>query len=209
MASQDPARTRSIAEKLASRLTELSSMVDDMLRYAAGARDFGQTVAVKELLDSVVENFEPQIDASRALRIDLPDETLTLSGNEDSLRAALLNLVSNAFQAGGAKAVVTIGASSSDGQICLAVTDNGPGVVQEVREHIFEPFFTTRPQGTGLGLAVVRSIAEAHGGNVGLRCDAAGSTFYIYLPLADSGTCEAGRPPSALPALPLAEVANG
>ena len=64
----------------------------------------------------------------------------------------------------------------------LTVSDNGSGVDETLRERIFEPFFTTRRQGTGLGLAVVRSVAVAHGGSVCVENHAEGATFLLRLP---------------------------
>ncbi|MBT8076977.1 MAG: PAS domain-containing sensor histidine kinase [Gammaproteobacteria bacterium] len=210
LGSAENRRHRCIAEKLESRLAEMGRMVDDMLRFAAGARDFGQDVVVRDLLESVVDNVEPQLDDDCTLRVELPDESLTLSGNQDALRAALLNLVGNAMQACGAGAEIEIGAVRGDGQICLSVTDNGPGVPLHLQDAVFEPFYTTRPQGTGLGLAVVRTIAEAHGGMVLLRSDAAGSTFCLSLPAGETESPVALEMLGVAAAVPpMAEAANG
>ena len=63
------------------------------------------------------------------------------------------------------------------------VSDNGPGVPAEIRERIFEPFFTTRARGNGIGLSIVKSVVEAHGGSVSTgRLRAGGATFVIDLP---------------------------
>jgi signal transduction histidine kinase len=62
------------------------------------------------------------------------------------------------------------------------VSDNGPGVPQHIRERIFEPFFTTRARGNGIGLAIVKSVVEAHQGSVCLAEAARGATFIIELP---------------------------
>jgi two-component system sensor histidine kinase FlrB len=98
------------------------------------------------------------------------------------LKGALLNLVNNALQACGANARIELGAVRSNNQICLTVTDNGDGISDEIRSRIFEPFFTTRPQGTGLGLAVVRSVADVHNGEVLVDSGPKGTTFAICLP---------------------------
>jgi signal transduction histidine kinase len=70
------------------------------------------------------------------------------------------------------------------------VSENGPGVPAHIRERIFEPFFTTRALGNGIGLAIVRSVVEAHQGSVtladGLSKDGVGATFIIELPAEES-----------------------
>ena len=67
------------------------------------------------------------------------------------------------------------------------VSDNGPGVPAHIRERIFEPFFTTRARGNGIGLAIVKSVVEAHGGSVSwLDSSGCGATFVIELPAEES-----------------------
>jgi signal transduction histidine kinase len=76
----------------------------------------------------------------------------------------------------------------------IAVTDNGPGIPFELRERIFEPFFTTRPEGTGLGLAVVQAVMEAHGGTIRLETPRTGGTrFVMSLPAAQQEILPSGK----------------
>jgi len=100
------------------------------------------------------------------------------------VRQAILNLVMNAVQAmprGGRLSV----RSRIDGAFArIEVADTGPGVPAEIRQKIFEPFFTTKATGTGLGLAVVRRIAEGHGGTVEVGdAPAGGAAFVLRFPL--------------------------
>jgi two-component system sensor histidine kinase HydH len=69
-----------------------------------------------------------------------------------------------------------------DGRAQIVVSDNGPGVPAQIRERIFEPFFTTRARGNGIGLSIVKSVVEAHGGSVQLADSTRGATFVIELP---------------------------
>ena len=186
-----------VVGKITSRLQDLAGMMDDMLRYAAGAKQSGETVRVAELLQSVADTIGPQIEPENQLVVDVVDPGLVIEVNRTALKGALLNLVGNAVQACTEQPRVELGAVRSKNQICLTVTDNGDGIPEEIRRRIFEPFFTTRPQGTGLGLAVVRSVAEAHNGEVLVDSSPTGTTFAVCLPAAsvahEPEECPAGN----------------
>jgi signal transduction histidine kinase len=72
--------------------------------------------------------------------------------------------------------------------VCVAVSDEGPGVPENVREHVFDPYFTTRDSGTGLGLAVSREVVAHHGGSLSFVTEDAGTTFTVRLPVLRSET---------------------
>ncbi|HEY3539081.1 MAG TPA: HAMP domain-containing sensor histidine kinase [Trinickia sp.] len=104
----------------------------------------------------------------------------------EQLRRALDNLLVNALRHAGEGGVVNVHAShecSSDtSHLRIAVSDSGPGVPASQRERIFEPFVTGRPDGSGLGLAVVREVAAAHGGRAWLDDTPKGASFVIEIP---------------------------
>jgi two-component system sensor histidine kinase FlrB len=177
------ANRKDIADKITSRLQDLAEMMDDMLSYAAGAKQSGDAVAVSDLLDEVADTIRPQLKSGDQLIVDDVDPHLVVDVNITALKGALLNLVNNAFQACKDNPRVELGAVRSNNQICLTVSDNGQGIGDEIKSRIYEPFFTTRPQGTGLGLAVVRSVAEAHNGDVLVDSGPAGTTFAVCLPV--------------------------
>jgi two-component system sensor histidine kinase FlrB len=107
-----------------------------------------------------------------------------LTGNRETLASALINLVTNALNIAGTAARVHVVARDAGLQAEVIVVDDGPGIAPELRERVFDPFFTSRPEGTGLGLSVARSIARAHGGDVTLVDGAAGSTtFALRVPV--------------------------
>jgi signal transduction histidine kinase len=101
---------------------------------------------------------------------------------EAVLETMLSTLVDNSRQARAGQ--VVIAARHEAGRITLTVADDGPGVPEADRERLFEPFFTTRRAtgGTGLGLPIARSLAEAHGGQIRLGAGAAGALFELSLP---------------------------
>jgi signal transduction histidine kinase len=77
---------------------------------------------------------------------------------------------------------VKVSAESSFGQLRLVLRDNGRGIPPEKLNKIFIPFFTTKPQGTGLGLALVHRIATQHGGSVSVTSDNSGTSFTLQFP---------------------------
>lgn len=149
-------------------------------------------------LNAIVEH------AVRVVRVGglPPDAQLTftpatdlepLSLDPDPLVAAVLNLVRNAVEAAGPGGRVDVRCERVGAGAVFTVSDDGPGLADDVRAQLFTPFFTTRPTGTGLGLVIARRILEAHGG----RLDAdprgsSGTVFRGYLPAAESPTDTAG-----------------
>ena len=107
-------------------------------------------------------------------------------GDRLKLRQALRNLLANALEAqplgGAVRVVLRIDAD----EVSLTVDDAGPGLALEIEAKVLEPFFTTRPEGTGLGLAFVRQVAELHGGRVEVHGRASalgGARFVLRFPL--------------------------
>ena len=103
---------------------------------------------------------------------------------EDVLESILSNLLDNARQHGGDAVIVAVTGPGS-GSLLIEVSDNGPGISAANVARVFEPFFTTaRSQGgTGLGLAVVKSLLTAHRGDIRLAETSAGTQMEIRLPL--------------------------
>jgi two-component system NtrC family sensor kinase len=108
-----------------------------------------------------------------------------------------MNIILNAVEAmnGAGRLVVRSFLSSSGEQVCVEISDTGPGIEEEVLPHIFEPFFTTKDagKGTGLGLSVVFGIVNEHLGQVRVRSGPGeGATFTIELPLGDKNVAQTG-----------------
>ena len=126
--------------------------------------------------------------------IDLSGGAAPMEGDEDLLHRVVSNLVLNAVQAAGTGARVSVrtgrpaahelpGGAGVDNPVSLAVTDNGPGIPDNLRPRLFEPFVTGRVGGTGLGLAIVQRAVVAHRGLVFVDSTAGqGTTFTVYFP---------------------------
>lgn len=179
-----------VVRKITARLNDLGRMVNDMLGFAAGIRRSQESLYVRDLLKDVCLAVAAQLDERTQLSVSAEDDRLQLEGNKDALKGALVNLVTNAVQACDSDAVIVLAACRKSDFIELSVSDNGPGIAAAALPRLFEPFFTTRPQGTGLGLAVVQTVAHAHGGTVSVDSSGAGSRFTICLPVIADGSAQ-------------------
>jgi two-component system sensor histidine kinase FlrB len=104
-------------------------------------------------------------------------------GNITALSGAIQNLIHNSLSVIKTDAIIDISAYSQGEYAYISVRDNGPGISVELADKIFEPFYTSRSQGTGLGLAVVKSVTNAHQGEVSLLSKPGeGAHFCIKIP---------------------------
>jgi signal transduction histidine kinase len=103
--------------------------------------------------------------ADRGVRVDLHAEPALATGDAEALRGAVANLLRNAVQASPAGGCVKVAVSACQGGMArVTVRDHGPGIDPDLLARAFDAFVTTRAHGTGLGLAMVRRVADEHGG---------------------------------------------
>jgi len=165
-------------------VTRLSTVTRDLLRLARDEEDEPGPV----VLDDVVQRATALLKrtfVARGIELDVVpgDGRPLIIGSEKGVEILCLNLLLNAADAtppGGTVTVATRMLLARD-EVRLEVRDTGPGVPAELRERIFEPFFTTKGagRGTGLGLAVCRSIVERHGGRIWVEPNPAGGSRFI------------------------------
>ena len=163
-----------------------------MLGFAAGGKRGDENVDTRALFAAIAATLDGQleagtcfdllIDGSDYATIEPGDARFAFAANANALKGALINLVLNAAQAGGSN--IQLAAWRDTDDIFFTVTDDGQGIPEEALPRLFEPFFTTRPQGTGLGLAVVRAVTRAHGGDVSVSRLRRGTRFTLRLPAA-------------------------
>jgi signal transduction histidine kinase len=112
-----------------------------------------------------------------------------IEGHPSKVRQIVANLVRNAAEAAGPGGSVEVAVRDDEGELTVEVADDGPGIDSAARARLFEPFFTTKPQGTGLGLAVSRALARAHGGEVeAASSPGAGARFTFRVPRSGEGS---------------------
>src|SRR5438132_5632901 len=179
---------RLLLDMVAEEADRLNRMVGDLLEYSRPLRPAVQAVALQPVIDEAVRSVLPtRYENDIAVRVSVEPGIGPVSADARLFRQALVNLVTNSVQAMPHGGILTITASRviSDGaaQIRIAVHDTGAGIPPDVRGKVFQPFFTTKPTGTGLGLAVVKRIAEGQGGRVQLAQSDHGTEFHLFLPL--------------------------
>lgn len=190
----DESKRVNIAQKLMSRLTHLEQQVRDMLIFAKGDLKTAELVEVREfclsLQDAISAHNWPDT-VSVELRNKCPEELFYC--NSEALVGAVINLVENAAQATSNEISVQISLKQSRDKawfIC-AVKDNGPGMDKKTLSKVMEPFYTTKSQGTGLGLAVVKAVVSAHGGEFTLFSEEGdGTEAELRIPLANITSAE-------------------
>jgi PAS domain S-box-containing protein len=176
-----------IIDEEASRL---DAMVRNLLSYARPIHPRRLPEPLGPLLEeALTTSLRAHGDGAAAVRtaVEVDGRLGAVAVDAQLLRMALINIFTNALQAmpGGGELHVHVAPEARDGEdwVEIQIRDTGGGIPAEHLPRIFEPFFTTRAAGTGLGLAVVRRIVEAHeGAAVAFSEPGRGSTFALYLP---------------------------
>lgn len=188
-----PARTQRLARVLRDSSRRLDALVTQFLELArAEAGMVGEDRGQVELGALVVGVVEATVETMAAQQEHAPVElshqveTLTVPGVSGRLETAVRNLVHNAASFAGGGGHVRVRLARAGHRARLEVEDDGPGIAREDLPRVFDRFFTRRQgkKGTGLGLALVRAIAQAHGGEASVRSVVGqGTTFTLELPL--------------------------
>jgi signal transduction histidine kinase len=138
-------------------------------------------VDLTELLEELLRTAVP-LAVGSSLRVH--PGTPRILGHYDALRRAFSNLLRNAVEAMAGTGRVDVRIAPGAGGVVVAIADRGPGIPADQRAQVFEPYWTTKVEGTGLGLALVRQTAAAHGGSVEVReTPGGGATFVMTLSL--------------------------
>lgn len=177
-------RKHRFATEVVSRLRELETFIQGTLDFASGRSEWRQPVDLAAVVADACQLIQPQADlAGITLSAELPPAGSELPGSRGALLSMLLNLLDNAIIACSRGGRVRIGLRHAADGLQLDVADDGCGMCAGTRARLFEPYFTTRGDGHGLGLAYVKSVAEAHGGSVSVESQpGGGSVFTLLLP---------------------------
>jgi two-component system sensor histidine kinase PilS (NtrC family) len=164
-------------------IQRLNELITEFLDYVKPSNIKLVDISVAPILEEVVSTAKARKDA-RSIEISVGTAPgIIARASPEKLRALLINLVLNSIQAIRGRGRVELGCRKEKNHVVIWVQDTGSGMTDEVKRHLFEPFFTTKEKGTGLGLATVYKIVEAHQGSI--RCfsePGKGSRFEVTLP---------------------------
>jgi two-component system phosphate regulon sensor histidine kinase PhoR len=197
-ALEDPETSREFVETIHRNAAWLRRLVEDLLDLAAleagKTRVEPQAVAVR---DAVAAAFEAVAERASARRVTLTlGSGLDLAVHSDPghLRRMVLNALDNAVKHGREGGAASVSASATHDRVSIAVSDDGPGLSPDELERVFERFHRAQGaidrgiKGSGLGLAMIRSLAAANGGAARLESEPGrGSTMIVTLPRAPAG----------------------
>jgi PAS domain S-box-containing protein len=176
--------------RMQSDCFRLSHLMESILSSAKPLEPKFEKVELQFLLRKILERWRPRlskVNVEPFLKLD--PNVPPIKGDPRSLEQVFSNLISNSVdamtkQGGGTLALKLspINTIPNLSQVEITVTDDGPGIPDDLKEHIFEPFISNKPRGTGLGLAISKQIVTAHHGSIQVNTFPGGTVFQVVLP---------------------------
>ena len=190
---EDKPRQR-LMEIVLREIDRLNGLIEDFLGYARPQELVLDTVDLREVLHDTLVLLRQDAAMGTGVEVDLNlcEDSLRIIGADAAIRQVIWNLLRNAAEAVQGDGKVTISADvlfagiEPRPYVELRIDDTGAGFDEETKSRLFEPFFTTKEAGTGLGLATVHRIVEAHEGMIWAESGDSGATFRVMLPCAEA-----------------------
>ncbi|MFQ5804927.1 MAG: sensor histidine kinase [Phycisphaerae bacterium] len=180
----EPGPALELIEKIDAGIRAIDCVVQDTLALAPRS---GKLLprSLRSIVESAHELCRATLQGRQvALEVRYEVSDVLVLTDETALQRVFVNLIANAAQASPENAAVLVQVRAGpEGQVQVRVTDEGPGVPQEIIEKVFDPFFTTKESGMGLGLTIAHRLVEAHGGRLTARNrPEGGAEFVVALP---------------------------
>jgi two-component system sensor histidine kinase AtoS len=183
-------KNRDVIARLQQDCTRLTHLMESVLAFSRPMEYTMEPVDLALLLQNLIERWRPRLARLKIeTNIQVAPDTPKVNGNPRALEQVFVNLVSNASQAMGETGgflvmkIQALNVNSQLPEVEVTVSDTGPGIPEEIRDHIFEPFITTSKKGTGLGLAITKRIVVAHKGTISVNSVPGGTVFMVRLPI--------------------------
>lgn len=177
--------TSSVANTLVEQIDHLSKIAADFARFANIGNRYVERFDLHQVIDGLKELYRsnPKVE----IKWSKTRKSLIMDADKTHMNRLFTNLLTNAIDACSEKekCIIEISEEVQQSNVLIKVKDNGEGIPEEIRPSIFTPNFTTKSSGTGLGLAMSKSIVEQAGGSIWFEtAPGVGSTFFVLLPLA-------------------------
>ncbi|MGQ0795083.1 MAG: sensor histidine kinase [Nitrosopumilaceae archaeon] len=167
-------------ERINVAMNRMSNQIESVMNFVATKPLKIEETSIRRILRSVIKN----IDVPDSIRINLPNNDVTLNCDSDKLEIVFENIFHNAIQAMKDKGILNVKIVEGHDFVKIELEDSGPGIPDEVLPQIFDPLFTTKQEGTGLGLPSCKNIIEQHKGTIDVKTTVGkGTTFIIQLPV--------------------------
>ncbi len=196
-----PEQIAAIVEQIANEAMRAGEFIRHIRAFVAKEPPARARVDLNPLVESVCRLVAAESARARvSIDLELSPEPVVAVVDRIQIEQVLLNFLRNAFDAlasepSAERRVTVRTAAAPDGETTISVSDRGPGLDPEIAGRIFEPFFTTKASGMGMGLAISRSIVEAHGGRLWTAAaEPHGAIFWISLPAPEAAHADDGTP---------------
>jgi len=178
-------RARAAAAKIDKYGNRAAEIIDRIRSFYKKSPPQRESVDVNGIIQEMLTLLKGEADRySVTMRTELSVELPKITADRVQLQQVFMNLMVNGIEAmNDSGGELTVKSQRHDGQLQFSVSDTGVGLPTEKMDQIFSAFYTTKPQGSGMGLAISRSIVESHGGRLWATAnDGRGATFHFSLP---------------------------
>jgi len=173
------------ADVMIAETERLNRVISQLIEFAKPLDLKKEKVKFVELVQHAIKLIDADAQKNKiSVRIDAAVEMPVVEVDPDKIKQVLLNIFLNALAALKESGKLTIELSPGKDNLTVIISDDGAGIEKADLPRIYDPYFTSKPAGTGLGLAVVQKIMEAHGGRINVESIAGkGTKVFLYFPL--------------------------
>ncbi|MEX0788212.1 MAG: HAMP domain-containing sensor histidine kinase, partial [Anaerolineales bacterium] len=191
--SDQQRKALSMMQRATDSMTNLITGLLETIRVESTANVTFEPCQVNDLVRRSIEDLRPLAESrSQTIDYDPPKDALLIMGDPSRLNSVVSNLLSNAMKFSDVGGAIRVSVEADDERVLFTVADNGPGIPEDeiprIFEHLFRGRMTVRDpnnpiEGTGLGLALAKTVVEQHGGKIWVKStEGEGSTFFVSLP---------------------------
>ncbi len=172
------------ADIITDEAARINKLTANLLSFSKPTKHEPRPSDINKLVGETVNLLRQECDDGQSIETDLQEGIPQISFDYDQIKQVLINLILNSLDALGQDGRIIVSTRAFNGNIDIAVKDNGIGISRDDMSNIFNPFFTTKTRGTGLGLAISKKAVMDHGGDIEVESSPEkGSTFTVHLPV--------------------------